>query len=143
MDIRQSLAQGGPIILSDVTYTIDPSGPGVEGLFSAWLIENAQRRVEAVLRTLPPAKQAEYRSSFIGQVGSGEYEWGGIHAAKAVATVPGLAYYLWLRMRKNHSGLTHAQVEKLLIDNQHVFLEQAQLVDQNPTNGTSVTRVVE
>lgn len=133
MDIRQSLAQGGPLVLGATTYQLEPLTQGLKGLFTAWCVEEAWKRAIASSQNLPPQYQQKPLELCAAQVNSGQYEFYGPLALEVQKTLPGILHLLWLRLRPNHPTLTKEALEQDLVNNLAAVMLQIKALDADPT----------
>ena len=142
MDIRQALAQGGPVVLGDKTFNVAALTQGIKGLWSQWCIENAWRRTMAWIANLPPDIADREMEKTAAQVNSGRYEYYGDLSIAAQKTFDGFVHLLWLRFKPNHPQLKKEELEELLVANDGAVLQavmkQVQALDADPTNAKRI-----
>lgn len=151
MDIRQALAQGGPLVIDqNTTLTLEPITQGIKGLWSKWCIKEAWRETMAAAEDLPPDQADRMIGATAAQVNAGRFEFYGDLSLKRQQTVPGMLHLLWLRLKPHHPDMKESDLEKVLLDNNGKILRhivaQIKAADADPTKagqGDEMMRTVE
>ncbi len=114
-----SRSSGHPLIALGETWTVSSCELRIMAQFEQWVRANAMR----VIRDLEMGEDCSQadadrmRSSYIGDLAAGHYNWDGKYCRNARADVPGATQLLYLLIRRCHPKVDIRKVEDIFNDN--------------------------
>ena len=87
----------------------------IKAQFEQWVRSNAKRSLAALEREFSPEEANALRSTYIGDLSAGHYNWDGRHVRSARGDMPGLVHLTYLLLLRCHPKITEEQVRAMYL----------------------------